>query len=146
VKTISFTNTIDIRRPAREVYSYLVDLEHIPDWNWAISETRKMTPGPVAVGTRYLQSRRVPAPASEVLEITDLEPERRIGVQGTLVDLPVDLVYDLEPIEEGSRLTNTVELRAGGVAGLVAPIIGGRIKRSVAGNLARLKARLETGT
>ncbi|HEX9855906.1 MAG TPA: SRPBCC family protein [Acidimicrobiia bacterium] len=142
--TISFSNTIEIERPAGEVYTYLADLEHVPDWNWAISETMKMTPGPVTVGTRFLQSRRVPAPATEVLEVIDLDPGRRIEVQGTLADFPVDLVYYFEPTERGTRVTNTVELDTHGKAKLLAPILGGRIKRSVAGNLARLKAQLET--
>jgi uncharacterized membrane protein len=54
------TNTILINRPVDEVYAFLADLEHTPEWNWAISETKKTTPGPVAVGTRYRQSRSVP--------------------------------------------------------------------------------------
>jgi len=43
---ISFTNTIHIDRPMEEVYAYLSDLEHTPEWNWAITETKKATSGP----------------------------------------------------------------------------------------------------
>ena len=67
---ISFTKTIHINRPIDEVYAYLADLEHTPEWNWAITETKKTTPGPVAVGTRYRQSGSVPRPAAGPVSVT----------------------------------------------------------------------------
>ena len=65
-----FENTLEIARDPRVVYTYLADLEHTPEWNWAITSTRKMTPGPVGVGTRYRQTREVPRPAVELFELT----------------------------------------------------------------------------
>ena len=35
---IRFANTIDIAREPATVYAYLADLEHTPEWNWAIAQ------------------------------------------------------------------------------------------------------------
>lgn len=142
---INFTNTIFISRPVEQVYAYLADLEHIPEWNWAITETRKITAGPVTVGTRYRQSRNVPQPATEELEITVLEPNRRIEVAGTLARFPALLTYHLVRSPTGTELTNTVVLEPEGALRLVGPLLGNRIRQSVADNLSRLKSLLEAG-
>lgn len=70
----SFTNTVTIDRPARDVFAFLADLENVPRWNYAISETRKMTPGDIGVGTTYEQTRSIPTPSREQLTITEFEP------------------------------------------------------------------------
>jgi hypothetical protein len=56
------------------VFAYLADLEHIPEWNWAIVSTRKVSSGRAGVGARYEQRRSVPRPAVEILEVTELDP------------------------------------------------------------------------
>lgn len=143
---ISFTNVIHINRSADEVYAYLSDLEHTPEWNWAITETRKTTRGPITVGTRYRQTRRVPQPATETLEIIALEPNRRIEIEGTLAQFSAQLSYQIVEKETGTELTNTVNLEPRGALRLVAPVLSGRIERAVGDNLDELKKRLEMGT
>lgn len=142
---ISFTNTIHINRTSKEVYAYLSDLEHTPEWNWAITETKKTTSGPTTVGTRYIQTRSVPQAGTEILEIAALDPDHRIEVQGTLAQFAAQLRYDLAPQADGTELTNTVSLEPQGALRLISPILGGRIKRAVAENLNVLKAQLEVG-
>lgn len=140
---ISFTNTIRIDRPVDEVYAYLSDLEHTPEWNWAITETVKATPGPIGVGTRYRQTRSVPQPATEMLEITALKANRHIEVRGTLARFPASLTYRLDRRIGGTELTNTVDLEANGPLRLIESALGSRIKRAVADNLSQLKNLLE---
>jgi hypothetical protein len=81
---IRFANTIDIAQNVDRVYAYIADLEHTPEWNWAISRGEKITPGPVGIGTQYRQTRSIPRPAVEVIEITGLQQGRRVDVVGTL--------------------------------------------------------------
>ena len=140
---ITFTNTVNIDRPITEVFTYLSDLEHTPEWNWAITETKKITPGPVSVGTRYVQTRSLPKTATEDLEVTSLELNRRIEIRGTLAALPAHLTYQLDREGTGTRLTNTIELEPQGALRLAGPFVRGRIKQAVADNLGELKARLE---
>ncbi len=140
---ITFTNTLTIDRPVSEVYPYLSELEHIPEWNWAIETTTKTSPGPVQVGATYRQTRRIPKPAVEMLTITALDEPRRIGVRGTLAGLPARLDYELADESGATRLVNTVELEISGTPRLFAPLLGDRIRKSVAQNLRALKETVE---
>jgi len=51
----SFENTMTIRRPIAAVFAFLADFENIPAWNYAILETRKVSPGPVAANLDTLR-------------------------------------------------------------------------------------------
>ena len=142
---IRFANTIDIGREASDVYRYIVELEHTPEWNWAVTSTTKVTPGPIRIGSRYRQTRSVPRPGVETLEITGLEPLRRIEIAGRIGPFDARLTYELAPIHLGTRLTNSAELEAPAPLGFVGGLVGGRIRDSVAENLGVLKAVLERG-
>lgn len=143
--TIQFSNTVNIDRSVGDVYDYLVDLEHTPEWNWAIAETTKISEGPVDVGTRYRQRRTVPSESTEELEITRLEENRLIEVRGTLARFDARLTYRLDTDGAGTRVVNDVDLDPPRGLGIVQRLVVGRISRSVASNLADLKTRLETG-
>lgn len=139
---ISFTNTIAIDRPTEEVYAYLAELEHIPEWNWAITSTRKISEGPVTAGTRYEQTRHTPTTAIEEIVIIALETDRHLHIEGTLGPFRADLRYDIEPDGDKSKLTNHVEL-VPSTPTLALPLARIAIPRAVAANLLTLKTRLE---
>jgi hypothetical protein len=61
----SFTNTLTVQRPVDVVFAYLAQFENVPSWNYAIDSTRKVTPGPVGVGTVYHQTRSIPRRSEE---------------------------------------------------------------------------------
>ena len=65
----TFENTVMIARPIEDVFGFLSDLENIPKWNYAIVETRKVSKGPIGVGTTYQQVRSVPSCSEERLEM-----------------------------------------------------------------------------
>jgi hypothetical protein len=101
----SFTNTVEIRRP-REVSAFLADLENVPKWNYAISETRKTSPADVAAGTTYEQTRSNPLATRETPAITEFKPDRHRTVEGTLTRFPVRpdyVVRDLDGRTEGPQ-------------------------------------------
>jgi hypothetical protein len=43
----SFENTVVIQRSVEEVLAFLADVENLPNWNDAIGEPTKTSPGPV---------------------------------------------------------------------------------------------------
>lgn len=139
-----FTNTITIDRPQDVVFAYLADLENLPSWNYAIQQTRKITAGPVAVGSRFHQVRTVPVRREESLEVIELDAARRLTIRGTLNALPALLSYELRPEGDATVLTNTVELSTSGALTLVAPLASRQIRSAVAANLGVLKQIVET--
>lgn len=140
-----FTNVLTIDRPRAEVFAYLADFENIPRWNYAISETRKLTSGPVGVGTRYRQARSIPTPSEEAFEVVEFDPDRRLSVDGDLAVFHGRVSYTLESTGHATTLTNTMELRASGPMNLVAQLASGSIRAAVAANLGTLKELLERG-
>jgi uncharacterized protein YndB with AHSA1/START domain len=76
----TFENTVLIARPIEDVFAFLSDLENVPKWNYAIVETRKVSTGPIVVGTTYQQIRSVPSRSEERLEITTYSPPRRLEI------------------------------------------------------------------
>jgi carbon monoxide dehydrogenase subunit G len=141
----SFENTVTIRRPVDDVFAFLADFENVPRWNYAIVETRKVSPGPVGVGTTYRQTRSVPRSSEEAFEVIVFEPSSRLEVQGDLGAFRAKVSYALEPTGSGTRLTNAVELGSSGLLALVGPLATSRVNHAVAANLETLKQILEGG-
>lgn len=139
----SFENTVTIQRPVEDVFAFLADFENIPKWNYAIVETKKVSPGPVGVGTAYRQTRSVPRSSEEGFQVTVFEPASRLEVQGKIGPFRARLSYVLEPTGGGTRLTNAVELRSSGVLTLAGSLATSRVKHAVAANLDTLKQILE---
>lgn len=140
----SFTNTVTIDRPARDVFAFLADLENVPRWNYAITETKKTSPGEIGVGTTFEQTRSIPAPSRETLSITRFEPGRRLAVEGTLARYRARLDYTVRESDAGTEVTNTVDLELTGAAKLLGSVATGRIRSAVGENLRTLKRLLES--
>jgi hypothetical protein len=142
--SIRFENTIDIDLDRARVFAYLADIERTPAWNWAIASSRQLTPGPVAVGTRFRLERTAPQRAIEELEVTVLQPGERLEVAGRLGPFDARLSYELRDVPSGTRLVNKVELNPATSLGFLGGLVGGRIRGAVAENLAALKVVLES--
>jgi uncharacterized protein YndB with AHSA1/START domain len=139
-----FQNTVTIDRPVEEVFAFLAEFENVPTWNYAIEETTKTSPGPVAPGATYRQTRSVPRRANEEFEVTLFEPPSRIAIRGQIGPFRTRAIYVLERVGSATKLTNEVDLEPSSVAlKLVAPLAVPRVKAAVARNLGKLKAILE---
>jgi len=143
VASIRFENTIDIGVDRARAFAYLEDIEHTPEWNWAIASSQKLTPGPVEVGTRFRLERTAPQRAVEELEVTALQPGERLEVAGRLGPFDARLSYVLSDVPSGTRIVNRVELDPTVPLGLLGGLIGSRIRGAVADNLTALKGVLE---
>ena len=140
----TFENTVTIRRAVEDVFAFLADFENIPTWNYAIVETNKTSPGPVGVGTTYRQLRSIPSRSEEGFRVTSFEPIGRLEVHGDIGPFTATISYLLAPTDDGTRLTNVVDLEsASGALRLAAPLAASRVKRAVAANLDTLKQLLE---
>ena len=139
----TFENTVMISRPIEEVFGFLSDFENVPTWNYAIAETRKVTQGPIGVGTIYQQVRSVPSRSEERFEVTAYNPPRNLEIGGQLGPFPSRLSYALDAVPEGTRVTNSVELELRGPGRLLGRVAVPRVRDAVAANLRKLKELLE---
>ncbi|MGA7673198.1 MAG: SRPBCC family protein [Nitrolancea sp.] len=139
-----FSNTITIARPPAEVFAFLAQLENLPQWNYAISETRKVTPGPLGVGSKFHQARTLPTQSVETIEISDYQPDRRLAIQGGFGPFMGRATYLLDPEDPGTRLTNELDLAPTGLVSLASRLVAARVSAAVAENLGTLRHILES--
>jgi carbon monoxide dehydrogenase subunit G len=139
----TFENTVMISRSIEDVFGFLSDFENVPTWNYAISETRKVSEGPVGVGTIYQQVRSVPSRSEERFEVTAYNPPRHLEIRGQLGPFPSRLSYALDAVPEGTHVTNSVELELRGPSRLLGRVAVPRVRDAVAANLRKLKELLE---
>ncbi|WP_328393490.1 SRPBCC family protein [Nocardia sp. NBC_00416] len=140
----TFENAVTINHPIGEVFAYLARFENIPRWNYAITETRKTSPGPVEVGSTYRQTRSIPQPAVETFEVTKFEPTQQLQIRGQLGPFPATVSYHMEPVTGGTSLRNAIDLELHGPLRLAGPIVTAQVKSAVAANLDVLRQLLET--
>jgi len=140
----AFENTVTITRPAEEVFAYLADAENLPQWNYAIQQTWKISPGPVGVGTVYRQTRTLPSRSQEDFEVVVFQPPGQLALDGTFGPFKARTSYLLEPTADGTRLTNRWDLQpTSAPLRLLGPLAVPRVKAAVAENLHTLKQILE---
>ena len=143
LRMATFENVVVIGRPIEDVFAFLSDFENVPKWNYAIVETRKVSEGPVGVGTTYRQVRSVPSRSEESFEVTAYDPPRHLAIQGQLGPFPSRLSYALDALPEGTRVTNSVELQLRGPGRLLGPLAVPRVRDAVGANLRKLKELLD---
>jgi carbon monoxide dehydrogenase subunit G len=142
---MQFSNQVTIRRDPEDVFAFVADFSQVPTWNYAITSTEQVTPGPVALGSTFRQVRSIPAVAEEEFEVTDWEPGRRVAITGDFGPFSGTLSYRVESAPAGTLLTNDVELSSRGVLGVVGRLAGPRLKAAIAQNLEVLRRGLESG-
>jgi uncharacterized protein YndB with AHSA1/START domain len=140
---MQFTNMITIDRPIAEVFAFLAKFENVPRWNDAISETRRISMGPMNVGAGYVQTRTLPTRSEEQFEVTAYQPDWELAFRGTFGPFSGQFIYELEAMGNLTRLINTVDLEPSGPVNIIAPLVTSRIKAAVAVNLNKLKQILE---
>ena len=143
------TRSIEIARPPEAVFAYLDQLDRHGEWQSSIVSAKLDTPGPVGVGTRATDTRKVPGGRTQdvTYEITEHDPPRRSAFRG--VNGPVRPVgaVTIEPAGDGrSKLTLELDLQGHGLLGmLVAPLARSHARKEVPQDQQRLKERLEAG-
>jgi uncharacterized protein YndB with AHSA1/START domain len=141
---IQVTESIVIRRPVEEVFAYVSDPKHAPEWQSALLEVRQTTAGPLGVGTQFIGVRKFLGRKIESsAEIVAYEPETSVTYKSDAGPMPMTWWYRFEPVSEGVSVTCEMEMRPGALFGLAEPIIAGGVKRELVASFGDLKDLLE---
>jgi len=147
--------SIAIRRPADEVFDFLVDRSNDVAWmasvvesEW-LSESGADAPGAVTVGRRGRMVMRLPrGPAEFVDEVAEYEHGRRIAHRTVSGPIPLYTACVCEPTDQGCRATvsGAADRLPGGLLGRIAsPFMAAAIRRGFRADLVTLKKLLEAG-
>ena len=140
-------NSIEIARRPEEVFAYIDQVDRHPEWQEKLVSSRPEAEGPLRVGSRIDQVRRVPGgPRQFTIEVTEHDPPRKIAWRALNGPVrPVGTVT-VEPVADGSRsrLAVEIDLRGHGLLGkLIAPLASRDAARQLPRDHAQLKERLE---
>ena len=78
-----------------------------------------------------------------VLEVTEFEPNRKIGTKGVSGAFPIQYTYLLEPANDGTQFSIEMEMKPEGFFALAEPIVGANLKKSMDSDINSLKQTLE---
>jgi hypothetical protein len=134
-----------IARPVEEVFDFVADERHEPEYNPRMVRAEKVTPGPIATGTRWsatLESRG--RPLDMTIETTDYARPTRLGSATSMSMAEFRGVVTFEPDPAGTRLRWFWEVQPKGVFRLLSPLTRRIGERQEAENWDRLRRYLES--
>jgi uncharacterized protein YndB with AHSA1/START domain len=139
---IRFEFSVNIDRPASEVFAYLTDPANLPEWQSSAIEAH--WEGEKAKGGRVKEVRKFLGRRMESeLEVTEYEPDRRFGLKVLTGPVPFSVHHRLEARNGGTTLTFTGEGEPGGFFKLAEPIVARTAERQFRGDFETLKDVLE---
>ena len=143
----SYQTRVTVARPISEVFAYIVDVGGWPNW-MNVEAVRPVEAGAMQIGSR--SEGRVREGGSKVpfsMEITELEPGRRIGFR--TLSGPVEWTgrWELRAIDDATtEIAAEGVIRLRGIRRLLEPFMGGEVRRNEEAELVKLRALLEGGT
>jgi uncharacterized membrane protein len=135
---------IGIERARRDVARYVSDWRNDPAWIGGITEARLVTEPPFGVGSQVERvatflGRRI----EYVNEVVEFEPETRLVMRSVKAPFPMTVEYRFDGPDDETLVRIRIQGDASGFYRLAASVLSRAVKRSVASDLARLKAMLE---
>ena len=135
---------IEVGRDAPDAFRYVSEFANAAAWDPGIAESRKLTDGPVRVGTEYDVVALFRGKRQRFrYRVTELNDGRRIVLEGdgdkaTSVDEIV-----VEPSGAGSRITYTADIKLKGLRRIAEPLLRPMLKKTADEALAGLKRTLD---
>jgi len=140
-------NSIEIARPAEEVFAYATDPSTFPEWQRGVVNGHLDTPT-TRVGSQCTTVRKIGGREREVnTKITEYDPPRRWADRG--IDGPIRAIVavTVEPLADGSltRLTIELDFTGHGIGKVLVPLMVRRqAAREIPEGMKQLKQRLES--
>ena len=137
---------LEVARPIDEVWTFVSDFANSATWDPGVAEARKITEGPVRVGTRYeltviFNGKRLPM----TYEVTVYDPPDRVELRGTGEKvLAVDDIR-FSSTQAGTAVHYTADLRLRGLLRLAEPLTRSRFDAIGKAAIDGMRRTLETG-
>lgn len=142
---IEVTTSIEIERPADDVFAYVSEFTNNPEWQRGQVSCEWTSEPPLRVGSTYDQHARfLGKDIVNSFEVIEHEPGRRVRFTSTGGSFPLTITRRVEPAGTGrARFTEEVQGDSSGFYRIAEPLLRRMVKRSIARDLPRLKALLE---
>ena len=141
---IDLETTVDISRPVPEVFGFVADQTNAPRWQQDLHEVRRLTEGPIGVGSEHAFVRRFAG--REIISknrFVAFEENRYLEFEIPAGWLTGRASYRTAPSANGTKLTSRMQFHAHGPARLFEPVLSRLLARDSRRDEGRLKALLE---
>lgn len=142
---IRVTAAVDIARPQQDVFAFLADIGNAPRWQRGVVSSHKVSDGPMRVGTKFTETMQVMGMKFDATcEVTVFEPPQRLTMvaDGKLVHYEGGFTF--EPAAVGTRLSVNGQVALKGFWRLLAPLMGGEIRKESQAELEDIRKVLES--
>ena len=139
----SFEHTVEIPRPPEEVFPWLLEQDKVPRWTGHLERYEQLD-GAIGTGSRVRQVLEISGRTIDVeLEITRYDPPRGAETRFETNGIKVVTEYALQGNGAGTRLTQSLEAKAGGLGGrMLLPVVQPRLEQKLTEDLERLREEL----
>jgi uncharacterized protein YndB with AHSA1/START domain len=137
---IKIERTITIHRSVEEVFTYLSDVGHGPQYISGQREAYKTSAGPMGIGATFATSGKF-LRRRATNEVTEYEPNRRLAWRATS-GARVTTTWSFEPSGPSTRVTFTRVADSTGLLRLTEPLMEGLANGQVDNDLGALKELL----
>lgn len=138
-------HTIEIGESAGVTFDCWAALERSPEHQRPTVERRKLTDGPVGVGTRYLAVDRWPGRRVEFeMEITEFDPPSHMAARWS-EPMRGEWHASFEPVGGSTRMSFRTIIEPSGVLGVLAPVMSRWAQRELRRGLGSFKQWVEEG-
>jgi uncharacterized protein YndB with AHSA1/START domain len=150
---LKFNVDIVIEKPVEEVFGFVVNGENGALWNSAVKDVKKISEGPVDVGTKYKMMRELPNGFVEnTYEVVEYEENKKLSIKIISGPTPFLYQYIFKPIRNATKVSLEAEVEKEGLVEVlgtkvrIAPefVLAGFVKRGVKENFQTLKSLLES--
>ena len=143
---IDVRHTIEIQRPAEEVFAFLADPANNTRWQNGVTESGAATPGPIGVGTRVKVVREFMGKAiTTVFNTVEFNPGRGFAFKTESGPVALEGSIEVEPAGDGCRVTFTGGGDPGrGMFALAGPFIAKIVRNQTIGDAETLKRLMES--
>ncbi len=140
----SFSHSVEIPRPPAEVFRWLLEEDKVPRWTGHLERYERLDDGPLGQGSKVRQVLDVSGRTIDVtLEITGYQPPSGAQTRFSTNGINVISSYALEAAGAGTRLTQAIEAKPGGLsARMLVPVIQPRLEKKLTEDLERLRSEL----
>jgi uncharacterized protein YndB with AHSA1/START domain len=138
--------SIDVDRPAAEVFAYVTDPGRFHEWQKGVTANQQSEPDRPRVGARCVATRRIGVAARPVTpEITRHDPPRSWAIKGIEGPIRACVGVVVEPLtERRSRLTITIDFEGHGIGRILVPlVVVPEARKEMPENLAKLRRQLQ---
>ncbi len=137
------TATVTILQPPEKVFSYLTDVEKLPQWT-PFKNVKLLTDGPLSVGSRFAQTVEIIGKTIESeVEVTDYNAPTSLSLKS--ISGPVNFVqqFTLTPTAEGTHLKVDMEGEPTGLLKVAQPLLRPAVEKQLNDQVKKLKQLAE---